>query len=165
MDDLIYCQREIPKEQWKYGLRPSAATGCGWIATYNAMRLLGEEVTPEEVLKACIAQLPLVHGTIGTTILSPAFYFKKRGYKIEHTARNDRFDELAKKSDVCLLFFRWRDKLKIGAHFVALQYTPEGIVGYNTYRSSKGPDQYGQSLENFIKRRKYFGCVLFGIRK
>ena len=165
MDDFIYCQRDIPKNKWKYGLRPSAATGCGWIATYNALRLLGEEVTPEEVLKSCMAQLPLVHGTLGTTILSPAFYFKKKGYRVEHTACNDRFDALAKDSDVCLLFFRWHEKLKIGAHFVALQHTPEGFIGYNTYRNSKGPDRYGDSLEAFLKRRKYFGCVLFGIRK
>lgn len=165
MDDMIYCQRDIPKEQWKYGLRPSAATGCGWIAAYNALRLMGENVKPETVLREFTAQLPLVHGTLGTTILAPAFYFKKRGCRVERTACNDRFDEVAKSSDVCILFLRWREKLKIGAHFLALHYTPEGFIGYNTYCNSKGPDRYGQSLEDFLKRRKYFGCVLFGIRK
>ena len=84
---------------------------------------------------------------------------------MKHTACNDRFDELAKASDVCILFFRWHQKLKIGAHFVALHHTPEGFVGYNTYKTSKGPDYYGESLEAFLKRRKYFGAVLFGIRK
>lgn len=34
--DLIYNQRKIPKDQWRYGFRTSADTGCGWIATYNA---------------------------------------------------------------------------------------------------------------------------------
>ena len=29
--DLIYNQRQIPAEQWRYGLRSSAAVGCGWI--------------------------------------------------------------------------------------------------------------------------------------
>ena len=40
MDDLIYNQREIPKDQWRYGYRATADTGCGWIATYNALRLM-----------------------------------------------------------------------------------------------------------------------------
>ena len=40
MMDLIYNQHQIPREQWRYGLRSSAAVGCGWIATYNALRLL-----------------------------------------------------------------------------------------------------------------------------
>ena len=51
MEDLIYCQRDIPKEQWKYGFRTSAATGCGWIATYNALRLLGDHADPEELIR------------------------------------------------------------------------------------------------------------------
>ena len=42
MKDLIYCQHDIPKDELRYGLRTSAATGCGWIATYNALRILGK---------------------------------------------------------------------------------------------------------------------------
>ena len=42
MHDMIYCQRGIPKDELRYGLRTSAATGCGWIATYNALRILGK---------------------------------------------------------------------------------------------------------------------------
>ena len=165
MDKLIFCQKQIPKDQWRYGLRSSAATGCGWIASYNALRILGEDVTPEEILSIFLRQLPPIHGTIGTTIFGPALFFKKRGYKVKHTACNDRFDEMAKESDVCLLFFRWREKLKLGAHFIALRHTPEGFFGYNTYRNSTGPDVYGASLEAFLKRRKYFGCVLFCVKK
>ena len=51
MDDLIYNQTKIPKEQWRYGLRTSAATGCGWIATYNALRLMGYAAEPEELIR------------------------------------------------------------------------------------------------------------------
>lgn len=165
MDDLIYCQRDIPKEQWRYGFRTSAATGCGWIATYNALRLLGEAAEPEELIRFYQHQLPLIHGNCGTTILAPAMYFKKRGYPVNWTSCTDRFDDLVKTSDVCILFYRWHNKWKIGAHFVALHRTENGIVAYNTYRNSKGPDRYGDSLEAFLKSRKYFGAVLIGIRK
>ena len=51
MEKLIYCQRDIPREQWRYGFRSSAATGCGWIATFNALNLLGEEAEPEELIR------------------------------------------------------------------------------------------------------------------
>ena len=106
MDDFIFCQRDIPKEQWRYGFRSSAATGCGWIATYNALRLLGKKATPEELIRFYQRQLPLIHGNFGTTILAPAWYFKKQGYLVEWTARNDRFDDLAKRSDACVLYYR-----------------------------------------------------------
>ena len=52
MDDLIYNQHKIPKEKWRYGFRSSAATGCGWIATYNALRLMGYRATPEDLILA-----------------------------------------------------------------------------------------------------------------
>ena len=165
MDELIYCQQDIPKEQWRYGLRSSAATGCGWIATYNALHLMGQHAEPEELIRYYERQLPLIHGNCGTTILAPAFYFKKRGYKVDWTACPDRFDDMAKRSDVCILFYRWVKKWKYGAHFTCLQHTDDGIIGYNTYSNSKGPDRYGQSLEAYIKNRKLFGAVLISIRK
>ena len=165
MEELIYCQEEIPKEQWRYGFRSSAATGCGWIATYNALRLLGKTAEPEELIRYYERQLPLIHGNCGTTILAPAFYFKRKGYQVEWTACYDRFDALAKTSDVCILYYRWLRKWKYGAHFTCLHHTENGFIGYNTYRNSKGPDRYGESLENYIKSRKLFGAVLISIRK
>ena len=165
MEDFIYCQQDIPKEQWRYGFRSSAATGCGWIATYNALRLLGKQAEPEELIRFYERQFPLVHGNCGTTILAPAFFFKKKGYAVEWTACNDRFDDLAKASDVCILYYRWLRKWKYGAHFTCLHHTDEGFVGYNTYANSKGPDRYGESLEAYLKGRKLFGAVLIGICK
>lgn len=164
MEEYIYCQSAVPKEQWRYGLRSTAATGCGWIAVYNALRYLGKEEKPEKLIRYFERMLPLIHGNLGTTILAPAFYFKKKGYLVDWTARNDRFDEMVAKSDVCVLFYRWHDKWKLGAHFVALHDSDSGILAYNTYKNSRGPDRYGQSLERYLKERKYFGAVLIGIR-
>ena len=165
MDEFIYCQEDIPKQQWRYGFRSSAATGCGWIATYNALRLLGKSAEPEKLIRYYERQFPLVHGNCGTTILAPAFYFKKKGYQVDWTACTDRFDEMAKQNDVCILFYRWVKKWKYGAHFVCLHHTEKGFVAYNTYCNSKGPDLYGDSLEKNLKNRKVFGAVLIGIRK
>lgn len=165
MEDLIYCQRDIPKDQWRYGFRSSAATGCGWIATFNALRLMGKQAEPEELIGFYQRQLPLIHGNCGTTILAPAVYFKKQGCRVDWTSCNDRFDAMVKASDVCILFYRWHKKWQIGAHFVALHHTADGIIAYNTYRNSKGPDRYGPSLAQYLKKKKHFGAVLIGIRK
>ena len=75
------------------------------------------------------------------------------------------FDRVAKENDVCILFYRWREKWKLGAHFVALQYRDGTFTGYNTYRNSTGPDPYGESLEAFLRKKRYFGAFLIGIRK
>ena len=164
MEDLIYNQNKIPKDQWRYGFRSSAAVGCGWIATYNALRLLGHPADPEELIDYYERQLPLIHGNTGTAVWGPALYFKQKGFPVKAEARLSRFDALAKESDVCILFYWWRRGYKLGAHFVTLRHTREGFVGYNTFRNSTGPDRYGESLEGFLKKRKYFCMMLFGIR-
>lgn len=163
MQDFIYCQRDIPKEQWRYGFRSSAATGCGWIATYNALLLLGKYIAPEKLIRFYERQLPLIHGNTGTSILAPAIFFKRHGYAVKCTAIRSHFDAMVEDSDVCILYFWWRRKWKAGAHFVTLHKTDEGVVGYNTYNNSKGPDYYGESLDVFLKKKKYFGAVLIGI--
>ena len=163
MKELIYCQHDIPKEELRYGFRTSAATGCGWIATYNALRILGKRVDKRELIRYYERQLPLVHGNGGTSFWGPAAFFAHHGFSVRMEARRDRFDALAAECPVCILFYYWRKKWKLGAHFVALHKTEAGILGYNTYTNSSAPDPYGDSLAEFLDKRGYFGCVLLGI--
>ena len=165
MNDLIYNQRDIPKDKWRYGLRSSVATGCGWIATYNALRLMGYNTDIEELIRYYEWQLPLIHGNAGTSFWSPALCFRGWKFPVEISIDRRQFDAIAERSDVCILFYRWHRGMHIGAHFVALQATDKGIIGYNTFRTSTGPDSYGSSLEAFIRKQKWFGTILIGIRK
>ena len=164
MKDLIYNQTKIPKEKWRYGLRTSAATGCGWVATYNALRLMDYRAEPEKLIRYYERQLPIVHGNAGTSILGPALFFIHHGFPVKVTAKRERFDDVVKDSDVCILFYYWRKKWKLGAHFTTLRKDGDKITGYNTYTTSQGPDDYGSSLPEFLKKRGYFGPVLIGIR-
>ena len=164
MDKLIDNQRNIPKEQWRYGLRSSAATGCGWIATHNALRLLGYKTNIEELIRYYEWQLPLIHGNAGTSFWGPAVCFRNWGFPVEVCLRRGDFDTLLQRSDVCILFYHWRAHYKLGAHFIALHRKNDSITAYNTYRSSSGPDNLGTSLEAFLSKNKHFGCVLIGIR-
>ena len=164
MKDLIYNQHHIPKEQWRYGFRSSAATGCGWIATYNALRLLGYTTDIERLIRYYEWQLPLIHGNAGTSFWGPILCFRKWGFPVEVCIDRSFFDEFARRNNVCILYYFWRQKYRMGAHFVCLHHTPEGFVGYNTYRNSTGADNYGDSLQAFLKKKKYFCTILIGIR-
>ena len=164
MRELIYNQNGIPKEQWRYGFRSSAATGCGWIATYNALHLLGYHAQPERLIRMYERMLPLVHGNTGTNAFAPALCFKSWGFPVELVYRREKYDQAAMAADACILFYHWKRDWKLGAHFVALHHTENGFVGYNTFKNSTGPDRYGDSLSDWVKERKYFGSVLICIR-
>ena len=95
MKELIYCQHDIPKEELRYGFRTSAATGCGWIATYNALRILGKRADKRELIRYYERQLPLIHGNGGTSFWGPVAFFAHHGFSVRMEARRDRFDALA----------------------------------------------------------------------
>ena len=164
MKELIYNQNQIPKDQWRYGLRSSADTGCGWIATHNALRLMGYETDIQKLIRYYERQLPLIHGNAGTSFWGPAELFHRWGFPVKVSAKLSDFDPLAQSSTVSILFYHWRKGVRFGAHFVALRHTDGGFVGYNTYKNSTGPDPYGTSLESFIKKQRFFGCVLIAIQ-
>lgn len=164
MKDLIYNQHQIPGEELRYGLRSSAATGCGWVATYNALRLMGYRVEKEDLVHYYERQLPLVHGNLGTSVPAPVLFFRHHGFPVEMECRRECFDEMAKRNNVCILFFHWRRGWEMGAHFAAVTWENGEFVGYNTFKNSSGPDVYGKSLEDFLIGRQYFGAVLIGIR-
>lgn len=164
MADLIYNQHDIPRDTYRYGCRASAEVGCGWVATYNALCLMGYETDIPELIRYYQWQLPLIHGNLGTSFWGPAVCFRKWKFPVEVVVSRNRFDEAAKKADVCILFYRWHRGNRFGAHFVALHHLAAGFEGFNTYRDSTGPDPYGDSLDAFLKRNRYFGCVLIAIR-
>ena len=164
MNGLIYNQHQIPREEHRYGFRPSADVGCGWVATHNALTLMGYRTDIDRLIRYYEWQLPLIHGNAGTSFWGPAVCFRNWGFPVTAVTRRKDFDDAAKQADVCILFYRWRKKARFGAHFVALHHTAQGFPGYNTYRNSTGPDAYGESLDSFLKQRGYFGCVLLCIQ-
>ena len=165
MKELIYNQKDIPKERWRYGFRASAAVGCGWVATHNALRIMGYETDIPELIRYYERQLPLIHGNAGTSFWGPGVLLRQWGFPVKVSIRPGEYDSLAKEADACILFYRWHSKWKMGAHFVALHHTEDGFIGYNTYTNSKGPDHYGKSLEEYLKRKKYYATFLVAIRR
>jgi len=164
MEELIYNQDKIPKDKWRYGLRSSAATGCGWVATHNALRLMGHASNPEELIRCYEKSVPVINGNFGTFIPSVVGFFKRRGFGVKTIVDRKKFDQRAKESDVCILFYYWKNKWRIGAHYVTVQYRDGTFYGYNTYRNSYKADYYGPSLDFFLKRKKYVGCVLIALK-
>ena len=162
---MIYNQHDIPKELHRYGMRPSAEVGCGWVATYNALKLLGCTTDIDELIRYYEWQLPLIHGNFGTSCWAPQRCFEKWGFPNRMIFDRKRFDEEAGRADACIVFYHWAKLGRFGAHFAALQPTQEGILGYNTFRDSAGADNWGGSVDDFLRKQQYFGCVLLVINR
>ena len=160
---MICNQHHIPSDVYRYGLRASSEVGCGWIATYNALKLLGCTTDIDGLIRYFEWQLPLIHGNFGNSFWGPKRCFDKWGFPNKLIFDRKRFDEEARQADACIVFYHWAKKGRIGAHFVALKPGEAGFTGYNTFRDSAGPDDWGKSIEEFLRRHRYFGCVLLVI--
>ena len=163
-DKLIYNQNSIPKDKWRYGLRSSADTGCGWIATYNALTLMGYNIDPQKLINYYEKAFPVINGNFGTFILNPIFLFKRLGFELRVRDNLVEFDKIAAEYDVCIVFYRWLRKLKYGSHYITVNCKDGKFYGYNTFKDSEEAVCIGDSLIDYIKRRKYFGAVIIGIK-
>lgn len=164
MGAYIYNQNHLPDGQ-HYGFRRSRATGCGWIAVYNALVHMGYRVNAPALIRRLERQAPLIHGNFGTLAFAPYFFFRSEGFQSEICAKVSDFDAVLNRSDCALLFYYWKSGKRIGSHFIALHKSPDGITGYNVYANSVGADHLGESLSGWITRNHHFACVLTGIKQ
>ncbi len=164
MKDLIFDQKDIPADKWRYGLKASADTGCGWIATHNALCLMGYDSDPEKLIKWYERSLPIINGNFGTFIFSIKAFFALRGFKTSMIAKATRIDSAVKNCDVGILFYRWKKKMKFGSHYVTVKYKDGRYVGLNAFTGSRAMEDYGLSLESFLKKRGYFGAILLALK-
>jgi len=163
MNQFIYNQHKIPKNKWKYGIFPSSFSGCGWIAIYNALILLGHKENPEAIINYLKKHIPIFNGLFGTCILSISAYLKSLDFSHQIAIDKTKFDTIALNNKVSILYFFWISKFKIGAHYIAIENDKNTFLGYNTFLNSHGPDYLGASIELFLKKNHYFFPILVTI--
>lgn len=161
IDGFLYNQHEAPVQALRYGFFRSSYNGCGWIAAYNTCRLLGDEVAPAEVISDFERYGAVLFGLFGTLPFALTHFFRKRGYRVETSGKHDSLDAMAQAADAAILWF-WHRR---GAHFIALQPTPQGFLGYNVYADSKRPVLLGSSVQAFLKKRNYHAPRLIAVKK
>ena len=73
-DGFLYDQRRC--KGMRYGWTDSSKTGCGWIACYNLLHLIGYDYSPGAVCTTMAAWLPF-GGFIGTHVLPLFLWLRK----------------------------------------------------------------------------------------
>lgn len=67
--------------------------------------------------------------------------------------------DVAKKNTANIILYLH----KSGAHYVALRWDGTNFIGYNTYSSSVGPDNLGNSISSFVSANNRVSVVLVSI--
>ena len=103
--NFIYCQNDIPRNHLRYGLRSSAATGCGWIAVYNILQMYGLDCSPAQIIYELEHNVPVFNGNIGSFLMSPAWVLRRYGFKVTFTTKRNQMDKLAQETESGILYY------------------------------------------------------------
>lgn len=162
---LIHDQTRFPVNNFLYGDANLEWSGCEIIANYNALIILGNPQSLNDVANWGENHGQILNGFFGTFPTSSRELFEHLGYTVATETDSSKFDTVAANSDVCIFTF-WNDKNNWfeGVHTVAIKPETDGILVYNLFRDGTKPWSYDSFLD-MISRYDLGSWVLYGITK
>ena len=131
-------------------------SGCGIIATYNALLALGEDAsgkTMVDLISSYERDGAVINGEFGTAPGAIEDYFKKNDYDVLMTASKDKntINNLGEKSDTIIVTaYNNQQKITSQIHTVSITKEKDGTYSvHNTYN-------YNKDEKDFVSRDGFF---------
>ncbi len=151
---FIYNQHYEPYSSMEMGLTTLSHGGCGPIAVYNALKIMGRsDISLQYVINYFEENNGLLlGGFLGSSPYACIDFFEAHGYTVLATKNTMMYDEIAATADACILWC-WFDTSSfpgLGAHFIAFEQKGERGIYYNAYGNSSGPYKYTGGCHEFL---------------
>ena len=157
----IYDQNSGKAAQIWFGVRKDSSMGCGWVATYNALRMLGARIHPSQIVLEYESNCSVLIGKLGLPYNAIVNFFRIRKYRVTVSKNVKDFDKTAKKNKANIILYAHSS----GPHFVALYWNGSNYAGYNTFSGKTSATNWGNSIKGFLNKYKYTPKVLISISK
>ena len=154
-----------------YGVSTMAASGCGVIAVYNALKVLGINESGSEGSPSLPNLISIFEnsgitmaGQFGTGPKSVAEFFKKRGIEVRTAYDESRFSVIAKMTPVSIItIFNNKERLHDYVHTMCISREGDYLVLHN----SNGRREIYPSMKELLLgcgiKGKAHGMMLVGI--
>lgn len=127
LDELIEKQSCGIASQFRFGLKKAKCNGCGWISSYNVLRMLDDKKAPQYIISLLeILLAPIALGFFGTNPLSIALMFRIFGYRVSIKRRAPQVENFAADAGIALYFTK-----NLHAHYVAFSKKDDSFVIHN----------------------------------
>jgi len=137
---------------YKYGNSTMAQSGCGVIAAYNAISILGGVPNMPELIRYFEQNGMVMNAALGTNPYSIGNYFKGNGYEVENITHN--LDKALTENNVVILT-SWNNAENIlqGSHTVAIKKDKDGrVLVYNPYSNKADKDDF-DTIKDYLEGR------------
>ena len=148
----VHGQRRPPVRDLRYGIVRAAWSGCGLIAVYNALLLLGNPHPLWDVFAWGDLKGAALFGIFGTSHRRAGRLFRQLGYTVTAVTNPSLFDACAQRAEACL-FTYWNRKGRFhkGMHTVCTRWREGALEVYNLYNNSEKIERL-PSFEEWCKR-------------
>ena len=160
-NDYIVGQGSGNAAKVRMGLFTGDFNGCAWIATFNALKALGEKninhtnIISYFELYGCVLQ-----GLFGVLPDAVADYFRFLGYcHVDEICFPGDLDSIIYKYRATILFYAHSG----GCHYIMVKYLCGLYYAYNVYNDSS-EIQYWNSVDKEKKNRNYNVLYFIGIK-
>ena len=148
----------------RYGDSTSDFNGCGWIAAYNVRRMLGEDVTPAEVIRD-MEDTTLLGGVFGTHPFEMARYLSEQGYDVTCTMSGKNMEKAAEEADAGIYFYMYKEKGEWPrGHNMAFRKSKRGRNGRYTFYNWDDKKEV-VTIPELIEKEKPFAHVLITVKR
>ena len=140
----------------RYGINTISPVGCGCVATYNALLMLGNPIELCDIIREIETNKPLYYGLYGTHIGNIGRFLATKGYNITVTfACSDNmddniavFDPVSQDQNVKANILLIRNGSV--AHYIALKYnhTTGEYIAYNTQKKIYDKSSIGDFISS-----------------
>ena len=158
--EYIYSQTSSPHASTSLGIANVSHGGCGPVAVYNAMLMLDNHASLNEIVEYFEQDNGIYFGgLLGTSFYTCANYFRDQGYSVYMTKDIATYSDLAASADACILWcwFDTKDFPFVGAHLMAFKQQGTQGMYYNAFSDSTSPYSYNGNCYSFLSN-VYGGC-------
>ncbi len=145
----------------RYGVFTSDVNGCGWIAEFNFLKRMGEDVR-EQALADELIRYSLFRGLLGTDLLRLKRMLRRHGYRMPLKFRWNKKARLPEGTNAGLFYYWHKD----GPHFVtfyaddSISPNAEGEPRYRFLNAFAGKEDHFDTMRAFLTKNNVIPFAL-----
>ena len=162
----IYNQNTDEFSNKRFGNSTVSFSGCGAIATYNALLTLGCRPDLDEIIQYYEQSGSLLFGGVaGLPYSAVADYFAEAGYNVAMCADPELFNYCTSQSDASVIWYTWNNSNKMGMHFFHIDSIAGCNRGYNVFSNENSVHYMPSNISDFFSGSNGKYCVIICINR
>lgn len=129
-------------------------SGCGAIATFNAMAMAGLQPDIVEIVDFYEHKGLIMNAALGVNPLAVKKYLSNSGLSWRRYKGKQNWSECIGPGQVAIMLYWWVSRKGCGAHYVAMEPCEKGIRVYNFYGNSDVSYEF-EDVQAFLESGNY----------